>query len=231
MQGQVQQQGDFGLVKGDFGLVSRWSASVTSCVQVVCPLCRELAHVRVDCTVLARLVACVAAGTMWDMTREPGREAGTDRWRPLTSDEHAQVAEALVGEWAGAAALRTQLEHLQARPGCRCGCGTLDLQAPSGEAALDASSPMPREGVVLDAQGAEVGGLLLFLTGGRLASLEVYCFGAHWHCPLRAGPAGTPRLRRENASCPRNRPTPARALLGRGRGRHDPMDAAVSGLW
>ncbi len=83
-----------------------------------------------------------------------------------------------MGEWADADSLRTQLEHLRARPGCLCGCGTLDLKAPSGEAALGASSPTSREGVVLDADGAEVGGLLLFLTDGRLASLEVYSYGA-----------------------------------------------------
>ena len=38
----------------------------------------------------------------------------------------------------------------------------------------DAGSPVPAEGTVLDADGAAVGGLLLFVTDGLLASLEDY---------------------------------------------------------
>jgi hypothetical protein len=41
---------------------------------------------------------------------------------------------------------------------------------------MDAPSPTPHEGVVLDADGVEVGGLLLFLERGLLQSLEIYAY-------------------------------------------------------
>lgn len=103
---------------------------------------------------------------------------GSDSWRALAHDEIVLLQQALLGDWAGAAELRTQLPGVQARPGCTCGCGTLDLQASSGVAAPHAQSPSPREGRVVNLEGDEVGGLLIFLNAnaGRLASLEIYSY-------------------------------------------------------
>jgi hypothetical protein len=66
---------------------------------------------------------------------------------------------------------------VDARKGCECGCGTIDL-IPMGTdlPRSDAGSPVPAEGTVLDADGAAVGGLLLFVTDGLLASLEAYAY-------------------------------------------------------
>jgi len=98
-------------------------------------------------------------------------------WRALTPSERALLCEATSGDWQGATELKTQLAGVQARRGCACGCGTLELRSTSGIAATLASNPTPREGTVLDEAGDETGGLILFLERGRLASLEVYAHG------------------------------------------------------
>ncbi len=56
-----------------------------------------------------------------------------------------------------------------------CGSGTIEL-IPRGDdlPRSDAGSPVPVEAQVLDAQGNEVGGLLLFVRDALLDSLEVY---------------------------------------------------------
>jgi hypothetical protein len=96
---------------------------------------------------------------------------------PLTTDERRVLDELLAHDFPGVNALRVQAAAVYARKGCDCGCGTIDL-IPMGTdlPRSDARSPVPAEGTVLDADGAAVGGLLLFVTDGLLASLEVYAY-------------------------------------------------------
>lgn len=64
-----------------------------------------------------------------------------------------------------------------AKKDCRCGCGTIDFEATAVDLPRStASSPVPSEAYVLDDAGQEIGGLLLFLEGGVLSSLEVYSY-------------------------------------------------------
>ncbi len=77
-------------------------------------------------------------------------------------------------DFPGVIALRDQLDQLATAPGCTCGCGSVDLIPRIGATPSDAVSPAPTEGIVLDHSGSEIGGLLLFLKGGRLSHLEVY---------------------------------------------------------
>jgi hypothetical protein len=97
-------------------------------------------------------------------------------WREVTASESAALAAAVSGDWEGAGELRSQLPGLLARPGCSCGCGSIDLRPRHGMPAHMAPSPAPCEGIVLDVTGAEAGGLLLFLRNGLLQSLEVYSY-------------------------------------------------------
>ena len=95
--------------------------------------------------------------------------------RPLADDEQALVQLLLAQAFPGVEALRRQAMNLLARPGCVCGCGTIDL-LPQGDVPLsDASNPLP-SARVLDAAGEDIGGLILFLRHGLLSSLEVYSF-------------------------------------------------------
>ncbi len=97
-------------------------------------------------------------------------------WREVTAPESAVLAAAVSGDWEGASELRSQLPGLLARPGCSCGCGSIDLRPRQGMPAHMAPSPAPCEGIMLGVTGAEVGGLLLFLRNGLLQSLEVYSY-------------------------------------------------------
>lgn len=99
--------------------------------------------------------------------------------RPLTTGERALLDALLAHDFPGAAELRAQAPSVRARRGCRCGCGTIGLIPDETSAVSAAVSPVPVEGVI----GA-VGGVLLFLTEGRLAALEVYS----WDGPLPLPP-------------------------------------------
>jgi len=61
--------------------------------------------------------------------------------------------------------------------GCICGCGTIEL-LPRGDnlPRSDAANPVPVEAQVLNAEGNEIGGLLLFHKDGLIDSLEVYSY-------------------------------------------------------
>jgi hypothetical protein len=92
-----------------------------------------------------------------------------------------------------AAALRAQLDVAQARPGCPCGCGSIDVLLPAGTATRSArtGAGVLVEGDVLDEQGQAIGGLLLFLDDGLLHDLEVWSVGD----PLDLPPIDRTRLR------------------------------------
>ena len=124
------------------------------------------------------------AAEQWDAERAPFPDRTAPAaipdpgpWRETTASEAALLAAAVSGDWEGASELRSQLPGLLARPGCSCGCGSIELRPRQGSPASTAPSPAPREGIVLGAAGEVVGGLLLLLRNGLLQSLEVYSYG------------------------------------------------------
>ncbi len=94
--------------------------------------------------------------------------------RPLTSSELLLLGALLRHDFLGVEAPRVQARQVSASPGCSCGCGTLHLHVPDTVPRSSASSPVPVEGTVVGANGEPIGGLLLFVDGGRLSGLEVY---------------------------------------------------------
>ena len=96
--------------------------------------------------------------------------------RPLSANEQALVDAMLSPEFPGVEGLREQAKSLLARPGCTCGCGTIDLLPQGSPPRSAATSPAPTEGRVRNAAGDDVGGLLLFIRHGLLESLEVYSY-------------------------------------------------------
>ncbi len=106
--------------------------------------------------------------------REYLRSVDTEPWRPLTGHERRLLDAFLAREFRGAASLRIQAGDVLARRGCTCGCGTIEL-LPQDPEATRATAVNPVEGGrVVDGSGDDIGGLLLFLLEGRLASLEIY---------------------------------------------------------
>lgn len=97
---------------------------------------------------------------------------------PLPETGHELLDALLRHDFEGVEGLRAQSASVQARSGCTCGCGTLDLVVGDLDAPQSsASSPVPVEGEVYDERGEPVGGLLLFVHDGHLSSLEVYSYG------------------------------------------------------
>lgn len=98
---------------------------------------------------------------------------------PLTAEERRLLDAFLAQDFPGASELRAQAGTVVASRGCDCGCGTINLH-PEGDRGLprvSVTSPLPLQGTVKDESGELVGGLLLFVEEGLLASLEVYSFG------------------------------------------------------
>lgn len=95
--------------------------------------------------------------------------------RPLSRVERELLDALLAHDFPGVEPLREQARNVLASKGCECGCGTINLLPQDQEASRStSSSPAEVEGRVLDEQGQDIGGLLLFLRNGRLSSLEVY---------------------------------------------------------
>jgi hypothetical protein len=97
--------------------------------------------------------------------------------RPLTPDARALLHALLAHDFPGAAELRAQVDRATATPGCRCGCGTLDLQVPGDVPTASSGGAAPVEGTVRGPDGAPVGNVLLFVEGGALSRLDVTSHG------------------------------------------------------
>ena len=98
----------------------------------------------------------------------------------------------LAHEFRGVAPLRVQARTVLAAKGCECGCGTLDL-VPQGTdlPRSDADSPVPVEGSVFNLDGEEIGGLLLFIRDGLLATFEIFSYDKPMaDAAARHGPLG-----------------------------------------
>jgi hypothetical protein len=96
----------------------------------------------------------------------------------LTAEERCLLDGLLAYDFPGIQELRVQARERRARKGCTCGCGTIDLIVQDlGLPPSAAVSPVPVEGRVRGVDGEDVGGVLLFLSKGLLASFEVYSYG------------------------------------------------------
>jgi hypothetical protein len=100
---------------------------------------------------------------------------GEAEWRSPTNAE-AACLRAVVSQTADH--LLSQLDGLRVRPGCPCGCGTLDLEPAGGRSQNNnfPITPMPGSIDVIDTSGEVVGGIILFVDGGQLSTLEIYSF-------------------------------------------------------
>ena len=97
-----------------------------------------------------------------------------DESRALTTGERRLLDGLLAHDFPGVTELRVQALGVRARKGCQCGCGTIDLIVPEPRPPRsEAANPVPVEGVLRD----DAGGVLLFVSDGMLASLEVCSFG------------------------------------------------------
>lgn len=102
----------------------------------------------------------------------------TDQPGPPTEDERALLDALLSHDFPGVNELREQAQTVKANRGCTCGCGTIDF-VPDADPLprSEAASPVPVEGVMKDADGNAVGGLILFVENGTLSSLEIFDYG------------------------------------------------------
>ncbi len=99
----------------------------------------------------------------------------SDEASPLTASERLLLDTLLAHSLPGVDPLPVQDHAVDAKSGCTCGCGTIEL-LPRGDnlPRSDAANPVPVEAQGLNAEGNEIGGLLLFHKDGLIDSLEVY---------------------------------------------------------
>ena len=100
---------------------------------------------------------------------------------PLSHSERELIELLLPREYPDDGSLRVQLDVVLAYPSCNCGCGSIGFQhagglrpGPSGLNRQATGSASP---VVIDDDGNDVGGLILFTRQGLLDDLEVYSYG------------------------------------------------------
>ncbi|MFN8018077.1 MAG: hypothetical protein U0P45_08130 [Acidimicrobiales bacterium] len=84
----------------------------------------------------------------------------------------------LVGhDFPGADVLRAEVDLVQVRPSCGCGCASIALVPPGVDVRLPVevpSVPAPLDITVLPLDGRPAGGMILWLSNGHLADLELY---------------------------------------------------------
>jgi hypothetical protein len=109
----------------------------------------------------------------------------------LTRAERALLDSLLEGEFDGVTELRAQARVATASTGCECGCVTVDLHVPDDAPVSRVVGPGPLESSVVDAAGAPIGGVLLFVADGRLSGLEVHALDEP--LPVPPWPVGAER--------------------------------------
>lgn len=101
--------------------------------------------------------------------------------RPPTDAERAALHKVLNFDFEGADELRQELDGLQVRASCACGCPSIALFHPDGHHAFnpEARSRMAPLDLAITAgpdPDDHGGGMILWLIDGHLADLEIY-----WH--------------------------------------------------
>lgn len=107
-------------------------------------------------------------------------DTGRAEARPLTSAERRLLDALLAHDFPGVEQLRLQAHHITAYPSCKCGCGSIGFEHPDGvRPGPSGLGPLetPLNPIVVDSNGEDVGGLILFVRAGLLDDLEVYSFG------------------------------------------------------
>jgi hypothetical protein len=121
---------------------------------------------------------------------EHGTSSPRSAWRPLTIQERTLLQALTDQDFPGSDELRQQIAFAEARKGCECGCGTIELAVDRADVAPApiTHQPVPGEAEVLGVSGESIGGLILWARDGYLSSLEVYT----WVDPF--GPLPDPDL-------------------------------------
>src|SRR5450631_4678573 len=101
--------------------------------------------------------------------------------RPLNQSERELLELLIPREYPDDSALRVQLDVVLAYPSCGCGCGSIGFEHEGGlrpgPSRLDRQATGVAYPVVVDDDGNDVGGLILFTRQGLLDDLEVYSYG------------------------------------------------------
>lgn len=100
--------------------------------------------------------------------------------RPLTDRERAILDGFLYFAFPGVGELRARVPTLRVNSdrSCPCSCGTADLVADRALAPAAAASPLPVGADIPGDGDIPLGGMIVFLLDGFLASLEVYSYGS-----------------------------------------------------
>ncbi|MGZ4168982.1 MAG: hypothetical protein ACXVR1_17725 [Solirubrobacteraceae bacterium] len=93
--------------------------------------------------------------------------------RPLTEREAQTLGFMLSAEFAGDAILREQAARAVVVERCTCGCATIDLGIPDDAPVAADAPPVPLVQTRARDMHEHPAGLLLFVRGGRLSSLEI----------------------------------------------------------
>jgi hypothetical protein len=100
-------------------------------------------------------------------------EAG--EYRPLSDKEHELLVWLLEHGPINATNFLSQLEVLEARSSCRCGCPSIAFNVPLDSPFID--SPQGMRAYFLGRSGEDEVGLTLTAGFGVLSELEIYTFG------------------------------------------------------
>lgn len=100
--------------------------------------------------------------------------------RPLTDRERAILDGFLSFDFPGIDELRAQVHALwvASEQSCPCGCGTVGLVADRALMPAAAPSPLPVGAEIPGDGDIALGGMIVFLLDGYLASLEIYSYGS-----------------------------------------------------
>ena len=101
--------------------------------------------------------------------------------RQLSRSERELIELLISREYPDDGALRVQLDVVLVYPSCGCGCGSIGFEHEGGlrpgPSRLDRQATGAAYPVVIDDDGNDVGGLILFTRQGLLDDLEVYSYG------------------------------------------------------
>ena len=98
--------------------------------------------------------------------------------RELLPEERATLLALLsFADFDGRDALLEQAKGVRAVGECPCGCATVGLVVdPGAPTAGQTYRPIPNEAEVLDAEGENIGGVIVFADDGYLSGLEIYSY-------------------------------------------------------
>jgi hypothetical protein len=98
--------------------------------------------------------------------------------RPLLPEERATLLALLnYADFEGRDALVEQVDSARVKWYCGCGCATVNLSVdPAVPSARKTYRPIPNEAIVVDLNGENIGGVIVFADDGYLSSLEIFWY-------------------------------------------------------